>query len=224
MALLEQNYFSQGSNLAALRDQHEQLRVDNADLQNEVELLREQLNLSKRESLTSKYEEQLTSLIQDYEEMKVERQQLVRECEKRKLDSEELTARNRELEQEYAKLTSNYELVSSLLMEQKTRVAQLTAGCSKLEAQTTELKHQNDSLRFEAQRTATVFAQKERILQGEVDQLRTQIDERAAIVEKRILEIKRRADEALEAKDQEIANLTEANSSLKHIIGGKMHG
>jgi archaellum component FlaC len=56
-------------------------------------------------------------------------------------------------------------------------------------------------LRFEAERTTTVFSQKERILQGEIDQLRNQIDERAAIVEKRIMEIKHRADEALEAKD-----------------------
>lgn len=56
-------------------------------------------------------------------------------------------------------------------------------------------------MRFEAERTTTVFSQKERILQGEIDQLRNQIDERAAIVEKRIMEIKHRADEALEAKD-----------------------
>lgn len=69
-----------------------------------------------------------------------------------------------------------------------------------------------------------MFAQKERMLEGEIEQLRNQIDERAAIVEKRIMEIKRRADEALEAKDQEIANLSEANSSLKHIIERNRHG
>jgi uncharacterized tellurite resistance protein B-like protein len=48
LALLEQNYFSQGSNLSALRDQHEQLRIENTDMKNEVELLREQLSLTKR--------------------------------------------------------------------------------------------------------------------------------------------------------------------------------
>jgi len=48
--------------------------------------------------------------------MKVERQQLVRECEKRKLDCEELANRNRDLEQEFNKLSTNHELVSSLLM------------------------------------------------------------------------------------------------------------
>jgi hypothetical protein len=39
-----------------------------------------------------------------------------------------------------------------------------------------ELRTQNEALRFEAERTQTVFSQKERIMQGEVEQLRQQID------------------------------------------------
>jgi hypothetical protein len=73
-------------------------------------------------------------------------------------------------------------------------------------------------LRFEAERTQTVFSQKERIMQGEVEQLRQQIDERAAIVEKRIMEIRNRSEEALQAKQQEVNDLMEANNSLKRII------
>lgn len=73
-------------------------------------------------------------------------------------------------------------------------------------------------MRFEAERTQTVFSQKERIMQGEVEQLRQQIDERAAIVEKRIMEIRNRSEEALQAKQQEVNDLMEANNSLKRII------
>lgn len=81
-----------------------------------------------------------------------------------------------------------------------------------------ELRTQNEALRFEAERTQTVFSQKERIMQGEVEQLRQQIDERAAIVEKRIMEIRNRSEEALQAKQQEVNDLMEANNSLKRII------
>lgn len=55
-------------------------------------------------------------------------------------------------------------------------------------------------------------------MQGEVEQLRQQIDERAAIVEKRIMEIRNRSEEALQAKQQEVNDLMEANNSLKRII------
>ena len=122
------------------------------------------------------------------------------------------------MERQVYKLTNDLELTASLLKEEKTRNAALTAGVAKLEGRVGELREENNTMRAEKETSSNYAMTREKRLLAEVDELRVALEGQRGEAEGRMREIGRSMQGLIESKETEIKGLREENLQLQRLV------